>query len=72
MKRPTNYATIRLDESLRDRIKTLAAVEHRSFMAEVIVLLEEALTRRNKRNGRISNDSSASLKTPTPEATEIL
>jgi len=47
MKRPQNYATIRLDQKLRDRIKKLAEAEHRSFMAEVTVLLEEALVQRD-------------------------
>jgi len=48
MKRPQNYATIRLDEKLRDRIKKLAEAEHRTFMGEVAVLLEEALANRDK------------------------
>lgn len=51
MKRPQNYATIRIDEKLRDRIKALAQSERRSFMAQVLVLLEEALEQRDKRSG---------------------
>ena len=46
MKRPQNYATIRLDGDLRDRIKALADSERRSFMSQVAVLLEEALAQR--------------------------
>ena len=48
MKRPQNYATIRLDEKLRDRIKALAQIEHRSFMGQVSALLEEALAHRDQ------------------------
>jgi hypothetical protein len=53
MKRPQNYATIRIDEKLRERIKALAENEHRSFMGQVVVLLEEALAQRGKRSGAL-------------------
>ena len=48
MKRSEKYATIRIDEKLRDRIKQLAEIEHRSFAAQLTVMLEEALAHRDK------------------------
>lgn len=40
------HISVRLNDQLGQRIKNLAAVEHRSVNAEVIVLIEEALAAR--------------------------
>jgi hypothetical protein len=53
MKRREHYATIRIDEKLRERIKAQADSDRRSFMNEVTVLLEEALAEREQQRTKV-------------------